>query len=124
MTSITNSELCLLLGYSHINMIPSFIYFFLNKGFEGSVSASAGTAASDLFEYATDDHPRKSCLGDAPLLTEFDESTKTKGFFLVGPSVQHEKLSFCFVYKFRQRFALVADAICHGLGIGMLLYIY
>ena len=38
------------------------------------------------------------------------------GVFLVGPAVTHGKLSFCFVYKFRQRFGIVADAICRGLG--------
>ena len=36
--------------------------------------------------------------------------------FLVGPSVRHGELSFCFIYKFRQRFGIVADAICRGLG--------
>ena len=38
------------------------------------------------------------------------------GAFLVGPTVSHGKLSFCFIYKFRQRFGIVADAICRGLG--------
>ena len=45
-----------------------------------------------------------------------DESTATPGLFLAGPSVRHGELSFCFVYKFRQRFGVVADAICKGLG--------
>ena len=53
---------------------------------------------------------------NSPLLTEEDESTKTPGLFLVGPAVRHGELSFCFVYKFRQRFGVVADAICKGLG--------
>jgi len=82
-------------------------------GFEGSVAA----VASHLFAFAGDNHPRKGCLGDAPLLTEDDESTIVPGVFLVGPSVQHDSLSFCFIYKFRQRFAVVANAICRGLGI-------
>ena len=34
----------------------------------------------------------------------------------VGPAVRHDELSFCFVYKFRQRFGIVADAIARGLG--------
>jgi len=85
----------------------------LATGFEGSVNA----AASHLFAIADENHPHKGCLADAPLLTEEDESTKTPGVFLVGPSVQHDKLSFCFVYKFRQRFAVVANAICQGLGM-------
>ena len=45
-----------------------------------------------------------------------DESTKTPGLFLVGPAVRHGELSFCFVYKFRQRFGVVADAIARQLG--------
>lgn len=52
----------------------------------------------------------------SPLLNEFDESTKTPGLFLVGPAVRHAGMSFCFVYKFRQRFGIVADAIARGLG--------
>lgn len=60
------------------------------------------------------------CLDGAPLLTPEDESTVTPGLFLVGPSVVHGTsngpLSFCFVYKFRQRFGVVADAIARGLG--------
>merc|ERR1711871_698555 len=57
------------------------------------------------------------CAEGAPLLNKQDESTKTPGLFLVGPAVRHGKLSFCFVYKFRQRFAIVADAIAQGLGL-------
>jgi len=38
------------------------------------------------------------------------------GVFLVGPNVRHGSRSFCFVYKFRQRFGIVANAICRGLG--------
>ena len=51
----------------------------------------------------------------APLLTKMDESTKIPGVFLVGPTVSQGHHSFCFVYKFRQRFAIVADAICQAL---------
>ena len=60
---------------------------------------------------------RKGCLAGAPLLTENDESTIVPGVFLVGPTVSHGSHSFCFVYKFRQRFAIVANAICEGLGM-------
>ena len=41
---------------------------------------------------------------------------KTPGLFLVGSLVVHGDLSFCFVYKFRQRFGVVANAISKGLG--------
>ncbi|NEP47551.1 MAG: NAD(P)-binding domain-containing protein [Moorea sp. SIO3C2] len=50
-------------------------------------------------------------------LTQEDESTLTPGLFVVGPSVRHGNLIFCFIYKFRQRFAVVANAIAQRLGI-------
>ena len=46
-----------------------------------------------------------------PLLSERDESTVTPGIFLCGPSVRHDDHDFCFIYKYRQRFAVVAQAI-------------
>lgn len=45
------------------------------------------------------------------LLNEFDESTKSPGLFLVGPQVRQEQRIYCFIYKFRQRFALIANQI-------------
>ena len=50
-------------------------------------------------------------------LTENDESTLTPGLFVSGPSVRHGDLIFCFIYKFRQRFAVIANAIAHRLGL-------
>mmetsp|Transcript_17266 Transcript_17266/g.43073 ORF Transcript_17266/g.43073 Transcript_17266/m.43073 type:complete len:563 (+) Transcript_17266:115-1803(+) len=85
----------------------------LCTGFEGSVAAQA----SHLFAFPDPNANKKGCVGDGPLLTKNDESTKVKGVFLVGPAVTHGELSFCFVYKFRQRFAVVANAICEGLGM-------
>ena len=52
-----------------------------------------------------------------PLLTENDESTLTKGLFLVGPQVRQDKIIFCFIYKFRQRFAVVANQIARRLRV-------
>ncbi|MEM8535660.1 MAG: NAD(P)/FAD-dependent oxidoreductase [Chloroflexota bacterium] len=52
-----------------------------------------------------------------PLLTDNDEATLTPGLFLTGPSVQHGPIIFCFIYKFRQRFAVVANAIGEQLGV-------
>jgi putative flavoprotein involved in K+ transport len=52
-----------------------------------------------------------------PLLTADDESTITPGLFLVGPHVRHEKIVFCFIYKFRQRFAVVARTLATRLDI-------
>jgi putative flavoprotein involved in K+ transport len=50
-------------------------------------------------------------------LTERDESTITPGLFVTGPMVRHEDVIFCFIYKFRQRFAVVASAIAQQLGV-------
>ncbi len=50
-------------------------------------------------------------------LTEQDESTLTPGLFLTGPDVRHGGVIFCFIYKFRQRFAVVAQAIGEQLGM-------
>ncbi|MAA80398.1 MAG: monooxygenase [Deltaproteobacteria bacterium] len=52
-----------------------------------------------------------------PLLTKDDESTKVSGIFLCGPHVRHGNLIFCFIYKYRQRFAVVAKAISTSLGL-------
>lgn len=50
-------------------------------------------------------------------LTEADESTRTPGLFLVGPQVRHDRRIFCFIYKFRQRFALVAGQIAERMAL-------
>lgn len=60
---------------------------------------------------------KEGCLRGFPKLTMDDESTKVPGVFLVGPTVSHGQSTFCFVYKFRQRFAVVANAICYSLGM-------
>ena len=52
-----------------------------------------------------------------PLLTENDESTVTTGLFLIGPQVRHDDLVLCFIYKFRQRFAVVANRIADRVGV-------
>jgi putative flavoprotein involved in K+ transport len=52
-----------------------------------------------------------------PLLSEHDESTITPGLYLVGPAVRHDQHVFCFIYKYRQRFAVVAKAIATKLGL-------
>lgn len=75
----------------------------LSTGFEGSLSL-----VEDLFE--VDEH-------GFPKLTDRDESTATSGLFLVGPQVAHEGQQFCFIYKFRQRFAVVAEAIGERLAV-------
>lgn len=72
-------------------------------GFAGSHKLVA-----DLFEQRDDGYP---------LLTEQDESTIAPGMFLCGPAVRHDNLVFCFIFKYRQRFAVVAKAIATSLGL-------
>lgn len=74
----------------------------LATGFEGSLSL-----VDDLFAFE----------GDHPSLTDRDESTETPGLFLAGPQVAHGGQQFCFIYKFRQRFAVVAETIGDRLGV-------
>ena len=75
----------------------------LATGFAGS-----HTIVSDLFEKRDDGYP---------VLNEHDESTITPGMFLCGPMVRHEDHIFCFIYKYRQRFAVVAKQISTTLGL-------
>ena len=50
-------------------------------------------------------------------LTDEDESTTTPGLFYSGPDVVHNGVMFCFMYKFRARFPVIAQAIGERLGI-------
>ena len=72
-------------------------------GFDGSHKL-----VKDLFELREDGFL---------LLNEHDESTVTPGIFLCGPAVRHDNHVFCFIFKYRQRFAVVAKAIATSLGL-------
>lgn len=50
-------------------------------------------------------------------LTDRDESTETPGLFLSGPDVTHNGVKFCFIYKFRARFPVIAEEIGQRLGV-------
>lgn len=52
-----------------------------------------------------------------PLLNSYDESTITPNLFLSGPSVRQDEVIFCFIYKFRQRFAVIAQTIGERMGL-------
>jgi putative flavoprotein involved in K+ transport len=52
-----------------------------------------------------------------PALDEDDGSTIAPGLHLAGPAVRHGAMRFCFVYKFRQRFAHVARVIGERRGL-------
>lgn len=74
----------------------------LATGFEGSLKLIA-----DLFAWRDDGQPQ---------LNDVDESTITPHLFVAGPNVRHDRYIFCFIYKFRQRFAVVANAIGQRMG--------
>ena len=75
----------------------------LASGFEGSHKF-----VSNLFEKREDGFP---------LLSDQDESTIIPGIYLCGPSVRHDNHDFCFIFKYRQRFGVVAESIASSLGI-------
>ncbi|MFP8952397.1 NAD(P)/FAD-dependent oxidoreductase [Natrialbaceae archaeon A-arb3/5] len=50
-------------------------------------------------------------------LTDRDESPSTSGLFLAGPDVTHNGVKFCFIYKFRARFPVIAETIGERLGV-------
>ena len=52
-----------------------------------------------------------------PVLSKDDESTIVPGLFLCGPAVRHDNHVFCFIYKYRQRFGVVAKAIATSLDL-------
>ncbi|QEM91000.1 thioredoxin reductase [Kosakonia radicincitans] len=52
-----------------------------------------------------------------PVLTEEDSSTLFPGLYLVGPHVRHASNIYCFIYKFRQRFPVVAESIARHLDL-------
>lgn len=76
----------------------------LATGFEGS-----HRQIRHLFEQRPDGYPQ---------LNQNDESTLTPGLFLCGPAVRHDDHVFCFIYKYRQRFAVVAKTIATSQGLG------
>jgi len=77
--------------YSKYNQWVSPTQPILCTGFEGSLKQIA-----HLFNWS-EGYAR---------LTEEDESTITPGLFVVGPSVRHGKVIFCFIYMARSSSAL------------------
>ncbi|MGE9269601.1 MAG: NAD(P)/FAD-dependent oxidoreductase [Verrucomicrobiales bacterium] len=76
----------------------------LANGFESGLGFAGG-----LFDY--DEHGR-------PIFSEeADESTITSGLFYSGPSLVHRNSLFCFIYKFRARFGVIAHEIATRLGV-------
>lgn len=78
-----------------------------NKPINCTGFASSLTLVESFFEFD----------GHYPLLNDFDESIKENNLFLVGPQVKHSSALFCFIYKYRQRFAIVAKEIATRIGL-------
>ena len=72
-------------------------------GFDGSHKF-----VSHLFETRKDGFPE---------VNENDESTTVPGVYICGPSLRHDGHIFCFIFKYRQRFAIVAQSIAEKLGL-------
>lgn len=68
--------------------------------------SNALTPIKDLFEWDA----------GLPLFSSNDESTLHPGLFYSGPSLVHEGSKFCFIYKFRARFGVIAKVIAGYLG--------
>ena len=82
--------------YTEKKKIPSKTKPILATGFTGSLSL-----IKDLFDWEE---------GKAQL-NSYSESTKTPGLYVTGPLAQQHNMIFCFIYKFQQRFAVVANHI-------------
>ncbi len=72
----------------------------------GFLKGGGARQIKDLWMWDYDDHI---------ILSEVDESIQTPGLFLVGPQVRHDERIYCFIYKFRQRFARIALQIAERL---------
>jgi thioredoxin reductase len=68
---------------------------------------SALTPVRELFEW----------VDGRPIFTDVDGSTLHSGLFYAGPSLVQRQSKFCFIYKFRARFGVVAAAIAERLGL-------
>ena len=88
--------------------IPVLRYQHIHRKECEKIGLRSHKIVSNLFEHRDD---------GLPLLSEKDESTITSGMYLCGPTVRHDNLVFCFIYKYRQRFAVVAKAIATSLGL-------
>ena len=67
---------------------------------------SALTPVKDFFEWEN----------SLPIFTDEDESTIYPGIYYSGPSLVHNNSKFCFIYKFRARFGVIARSVAKRLG--------
>ncbi|MDQ0273578.1 NAD(P)/FAD-dependent oxidoreductase [Cytobacillus purgationiresistens] len=53
------------------------------------------------------------------LVNDRDETVETSGLFLAGPELRHGSHIFCYIYKFRQRYAVIAETIGRNLNLDL-----
>ena len=82
--------------YTEKKKIRSKTKPILATGFKGSLSL-----IHELFDWEE----------EKAQLNSYDESTKTPGLYVTGPMLQQHNMIFCFIYKYQQRFAVVANNI-------------
>ena len=76
----------------------------------GFIKGGGAKQIKDLWMWGDDGHI---------VLSDIDESTQIPGLFLVGPQVRHDQRIYCFIYKFRQRFARIARQIAERLHLNI-----
>lgn len=76
--------------------ISSQLQPILATGFKSGVEQ-----IQEFFEWKENGKPKLS--------EEADESTLIKNLFVAGPSVEHDSAIFCFIYKFRARYAVMIE---------------
>ena len=81
-------------------------FIFNNKVILATGFQSGFKALWELISYRPDGHPD---------LNTFDELKQTNGVFISWPMVRQEDVIFCFIYKFRQRFWVIALEIAKRL---------
>ena len=54
--------------------------------------------------------------GSIPKFSTEDESTLHSGLYYSGPSLVHRDSKFCFIYKYRGRFGVIARSIAKRIG--------
>ena len=81
-------------------------YNFWNKPIFATGFRSSFKPLWNLVSYRNDGYPE---------VNNFDELKHTKWIFMSGPIIRHEELIFCFIYKFRQRFWIIALEIAKRL---------
>lgn len=97
-TEIQKSEEKYYLFLQNGHVLTSYYQPILATGFNSGVQQ-----IKEMFEWKSNGKP--------VLSEEADESTLIKNLFVAGPSVEHGNAVFCFIYKFRARYAVIINCL-------------